>query len=238
MRTKPIPGTGFARAFTLIELLVVMTIIAVLAFAIFGGVNKALLKARKLTCQSVMKNAGDGLINYAADNYGKNPAPPSKVAVDTIYGDTGGLYSSEWLLAVLTGMDGSFQVDGAPADVKPANPAGTVYVEFQRVSQPKSGLYIDETTGKPRLCDPWGRDIIFAINSPSQKFAVPRGGQDDQVLDTYGFCEYVDTKVDPTRDTRAFAIMSFGEDGLKGKEASTVTDKTATFAGSDDVISW
>jgi prepilin-type N-terminal cleavage/methylation domain-containing protein len=219
--------------YTLIELLVTIVIIAILVAVIMGGVSKALNKARRVTCAAVMRTAATGLTSYMADNYGKTPAPPTKKDWDAIYGDPGGLYSTEWLLAVLLGSDGTFtEGDGSTASAKDANPSGTVYAEFERQSGPKGGLYVDEA-GKAKLYDPWGREIIFAINSPVQG-AYLANGYRDQVLYTWGLCEYKESKV----DARPFAMLSAGEDGFKGLERGVLFDGNTTFAGSDDVISW
>lgn len=238
MRTKFTfrrPGKpGSLPGYTLVELLIVIVIIAVLAALVFGGVTKAMNRARRLTCASLMKNAATGLTNYMADNYGKTPAPATKKTWDAIYGDPGGLYSTEWILAVLLGSDGAFQeTDGSSSSAKDANPSGTTYIEFERKGEPKGGLYID-SQNKPKLYDPWGREIIFAINSPQQGVYFNNGFQ-DQVLHTWGLCEYVDTKVEAI----PFAMISAGEDGKKGKQGQeSLFDGSTTFAGSDDVISW
>lgn len=244
MKPRPFIRHHGSPAFTLIELLVVMIIIAVLAVMLFGGFSSAMLKARKLTCASTMKNAGDGIMNYMADNYGKPPAPKTKQLPgnqwDTIYGNPGGNYSSEWLLAVLLGMEGSYQIDGQTEDTKIANPTLTAYAQFDRKNEPKGGLYIEDPDGtnpKPKLYDPWGREIIFAINSVMQENDAS-GGNNDKALDTYGFCQYADLNNEPKNFVRQFAMISYGDDAKKGKEQKDLNDSTATFAKSDDVISW
>ena len=220
--------------FTLIELLIVLVVIAVLAVLILGGVSKAMNRARRVTCAATMKTAASGLTNYMADNYGKTPAPASKKTWDAIYGDPGGLYSTEWILAVLLGTDGVFkETDGSSVSSKDTNPNGTAYTEFDRKSEPKGGLYMG-SDNKPKLYDPWGREIVFAINSPQQGVYFNNGFQ-DQVLHTWGLCEYVDSKIEAI----PFAMFSAGEDGKKGaQEKDSIFDGTTTFAGSDDVTSW
>lgn len=227
-RNRALPG------YTLTELLVVIVIIAVLAAIILGGVSKAMNRARRVTCASLMKTAASGLTNYMADNYGKTPAPPTKKVWDAIYGDPGGLYSTEWVLSVLLGSDGTFtETDGSSASAKEANPSGTAYIEFERKNEPKGGLYIG-SDNKPKLYDPWGREIVFAINSPQQGVYFNNGFQ-DQMLHTWGLCEYTDSKV----EALPYAMFSAGEDGLKGAQGqSSIFDGSTTFAGSDDVISW
>lgn len=227
-KPKVLPG------YTLTELLIVIVIIAVLAAVILGGVSKAMNRARRLTCASLMKNAATGLTNYMADNYGKTPAPATKKSWDSIYGDPGGMYSTEWILSVLLGSEGTFkETDGSSSSARDANPNGTAYIEFEKKGEPKGGLYIDKD-GKPKLYDPWGREIIFAINSPKQG-AYFNNGFEDQVLHTWGLCQYVDSKIEAI----PFAMISAGEDGKKGKEQrDSLFDGGTTFAGSDDVVSW
>jgi prepilin-type N-terminal cleavage/methylation domain-containing protein/prepilin-type processing-associated H-X9-DG protein len=60
-------------AFTLIELLVVISIIAVLASMLMGGIALVRMQAKRMVCGSDMRQAGTAFEAYAADNEGLVP---------------------------------------------------------------------------------------------------------------------------------------------------------------------
>jgi prepilin-type N-terminal cleavage/methylation domain-containing protein len=62
-------------AFTLIELLVTVVIIALLAGLAMAGYSKVLESARKTEAISNMRNIGQGILTYAADNNNRLPGP-------------------------------------------------------------------------------------------------------------------------------------------------------------------
>jgi prepilin-type N-terminal cleavage/methylation domain-containing protein len=221
------------KGYTLIELLLTITIIAILVVFIFIGVQQGLLRARKSNCAGLMREVGNGITAYMADHYAKTPAPATKKEWDVVYGDPGGNYSTEWLVAVLGGRQGVFkETDGSTSDSKGANEDGTVYVEFPVKGERRGGIFI-EPDGSAKFWDPWGRELMIVINSPIQS-TYAAGGFSDEVLHTWGLCEYQDTKV----DARPFAAISLGADGLKGVGKGTPFDGSQIFAKSDDVISW
>ena len=61
--------------FTLIELLVVVAIIAVLVALLLPAMNSARRQARKVLCQSNLRQIGIGFLSYRLDNDGRYPAP-------------------------------------------------------------------------------------------------------------------------------------------------------------------
>lgn len=61
------PGNRLRKGFTLIELLVVIAIIAILAAILFPVFAQAREAARKSTCQSNLKQIGNGLMMYVQD---------------------------------------------------------------------------------------------------------------------------------------------------------------------------
>jgi hypothetical protein len=86
------------------------------------------------------------------------------------------------------------------------------------------------------LYDPWGREIMVAVNSfnaPGQTLRDFKSGENDRRLHTWGLAEYKETK---PRE-QSFVFWSYGKDGKKGKNAPGPGD-VVPLKGSDDVISW
>ena len=220
------------QGFTLLELLIVITIIAVLAIAILFGVQGALLRARKLQCKDMMRGVGTGITSLTAENNGKTPAPAGRKGEDIVYGLPGSADTTEWIIGVISPntAPGEPQV----ADLTSVNPTPSVYVEFPRKNERKGGVFF-EPSGLARIWDPWGKELIIAINSPNRG-TYAAAGVDDEILFTKGLCQYADSR--SIEDEREFAMISFGADDKKGKEQTTPLTGTATYTGSDDVISW
>lgn len=59
---------NFRRAFTLIELLIVIAIIAILAALLLMGLTKAKAKTREVVCKNNLRQFGQAMQMYAADN--------------------------------------------------------------------------------------------------------------------------------------------------------------------------
>ncbi|MCP5537987.1 MAG: type II secretion system protein [Akkermansiaceae bacterium] len=211
-------------AFTLVELLVVIAIIAVLAALVFSIAGKMMLKAEKVTCTALMKDVSLALAAYESE-YNKLPLPKHKDEWDTILGDPGGLYSTAPLVSVLTGAEDSewSENDGNSFDLAQLNPTGEVYLNPNIAHGKKDGGIKED--GK--FYDPWGRELMFALNSRRRNHDF-NGGFRDETLHTWGLAEWAEIK--PGYED--FVIWSYGDDGVKGKGDS------ATFAGSDDVKSF
>ncbi|MBT8043470.1 MAG: type II secretion system GspH family protein [Verrucomicrobiae bacterium] len=212
------------RGFTLVELLVVIAIVSVLAALVFSISGKMMLKAQKVTCTAAMKDVSLALSSYEVD-YNKLPLPQHKDEWDTILGDPDGLYSTAPLVSVLTGADDSewSENDGNSFDLSTLNPNNEVYLS-PNIARGKREAGIKED-GK--LYDPWGRELMFALNSRRQNHDENEGYR-DKILHTWGLAEWAETK--PGYEN--FVIWSYGKDGIKGR------GEEATFAGSDDVKSF
>jgi prepilin-type N-terminal cleavage/methylation domain-containing protein len=224
-----------SKGFTLVELLVVIAIIVTLAAALIIGVRGAMLKAQKTQCLNTMRSVTTGLTAFTFE-YGKPPIPESKALpgqeVDTIFGDPGGLYKNDYIVAVLEGTDRRFTFGGEVWDVARVNPKLETYTTFERSPMKKNGVYeVEGDANSGQLYDPWQKTILIAINVPP--YAVDSAdGLRDKLMHTWGLAEYADTK--PREEQ--FIIWSYGKDGVKGTAGKAVNQNT--YKGSDDVISW
>ena len=220
--------------FTLVELLVVIAIIAVLAAVTFTGVRGFVEKGRKVQALAQFRDMEVGMRMFEGD-YRRPPIPSSKrdTGWDTIYGDPGGNYSTQFLISALSGEDKDYPYGGENFSSKEANPRNESYLRLPPAANNRNGVGTD---GK--LYDPWGREIMVAVNgmrsnNEGDELVDFNNGRNDRRLHSWGLAEYTDTK---PKD-ESFVFWSYGKDGKKGDGApgygSVVPHK-----GSDDVISW
>ncbi|MEM9238212.1 MAG: type II secretion system protein [Verrucomicrobiota bacterium] len=213
--------------FTLVELMVTIVIVAVLALLIATFANRALTRAEKVTAVQQMRDLSAGMEGYIAD-YKRPPIPSGKSpganrdrepGWDTIYGDPpqpNRNYGNEAIIVPLSGdSEGVFQMDnGERFFASQLNSKGNQYIQFPLAIDRRNGVGDDG-----RLYDPWGREVIIAINAHSVT-GVPK----DRKLDTYGLAEWSDRFPRFER----YAFWSYGKDGVKSE----------TLSRSDDVIFW
>jgi len=221
------------RGFTLLELLVVIVIISVLAVLATLGTSRFIENGRKVQAIAQFRDLQIGMTSFEVD-YQKPLIPRSKrdTGWDTIYGDPGGIYTNQFLVAALAGEDKDYPYGGDNFSSKEVNPRAESYITFPYSPDNKLGVGSD---GK--LYDPWGREIMVAINgfksTNGQDTLVDfNNGQNDNRLHTWGLAEYAETK---PRE-QSFVFWSYGKDGEKGRGESD--NGTPPLAGSDDVISW
>jgi prepilin-type N-terminal cleavage/methylation domain-containing protein len=228
IRSKNSAKSQTRSGFTLVELLVVIAIVAVLVALSFVGIGKFIENGRKVQALAQFKDLEIGLKMFETD-YNRPPVPLSKraQAEDTVYGDPGGIYKNDFVIAALIGEEKDFPYDGESFSVKDVNPRGEKFLELQFSPDKKNGVAKDGN-----LYDPWGNTLIIAINAPpfSQDF---NGGRGDRRMHTYETGEYKETK---PRE-QSFVFWSYGKDGKKGK-GGTSPQAIVPYAGSDDVISW
>lgn len=77
-------GSRCARAFTLIDVMVSMTVIAILISILLPSLNGARETARRVVCQSNVRQIGLGVVMYADDHKGRLPS--SQFLSDSRYG--------------------------------------------------------------------------------------------------------------------------------------------------------
>lgn len=223
-------------AFTLVELLVVIAIILALALFSVMGASRYIEQARKARTMDQFRNFQAGITLYVGD-YQRPPIPESKwnYGWDTIYGDPGGKYTTQFLVSALKGDiedgDGDFSYDGETFSARAANPRNETYVVFPYAADKKGGVGDD---GK--LYDPWGGEIMVAINvlnSIDGELVDFNNGKNDRRMHTWGLAEYTETKP----KEQDYVLWSYGKDKKKGKNAPSV-GSVVSLQASDDVVSW
>jgi prepilin-type N-terminal cleavage/methylation domain-containing protein len=221
-------------AFTLVELLIVILIVVILAVLVVAGATRFMESGRKVQAMAQFRDFQVGMTLFEGD-YQKPPIPQSKrdTGWDTIYGDPGGNYSNQFLVAALAGEDKDFPYKGESFSSKDVNPRNECYMTFPYSPDKKSGVGQD---GK--LYDPWGGEVMVAINGfksnqSGDELVAFNNGQNDRRLHTWGLAEYKETK--PMEQTYVF--WSYGKDKKKGNKAPN-NQSVVPLTGSDDVISW
>ena len=223
-----------ARGFTLVELLVVIAIVAVLALVGFIGSSRFIENSRKVQTLALIRDFQVGMAAFEMD-YTKPPIPQSKrdTGWDTIYGDPGGNYSTEFLVSALAGEDKEFPYKGESFAAKDVNPRQESYMAFPYAPDKKGGVAKDG-----RLYDPWGGELMIAINgfksnNSNDSLVAFNNGRNDRRLHTWGLAEYTDTKP----KEQSYVFWSYGKDKKKG-DGGPGYGAVVPYAGSDDVISW
>ena len=209
--------------------MVVIAIVAVLMTVAFVVGIKQADKGKQVQALGQFHELAAGMEAFIQDN--QKPPVMSKnwsTGMDTVYGEAGGENPNSFIIAALKG-DMSFyrNYKDESGDAKTVNPNSQQYSDFTYSAEKKKGVGDDGC-----LYDPWGKQIMIAVNTPPY-IEDSAGGVKDKLLYTEGEAEYTDTK--PTEQTYVF--WSFGKDGKKGKNGANITAKVP-YAGSDDVISW
>ena len=231
---KPSPK-NHPKAFTLVELLVVISIVVILAALSIVGAQRFILKGQKVQAMAQFRDFQIGLALFEND-YIKPPIPQSKrdTGWDTIYGDPGGNYTTQFLVSALSGEDKDYPYKDENFSARGANPRGESYMVFKSATLDNKG-----GVGKNgRLYDPWGGEVMVAINgfksnNSADTLSTFNNGKNDKRLHTWGLAEYKETK--PKEESYVF--WSYGKDKKKGKNGPGYGAVVA-LVGSDDVISW
>lgn len=228
------PSQAVRSGFTLVELLVVILIIAVMAVLVVAGTNRFIESGRKVKAMAQFRDFQVGMSLFEGD-YQKPPIPKSKrdTGWDTIYGDPGGSYSTQFLISALAGEDKDYPYKNENFSSRDVNPRNESYMIFPSAPDNKSGVGKDG-----RLYDPWGGEVMVAINgfksnNEQDSLVDFNNGQNDRRLHTWGLAEYKETK---PRE-QSFVFWSYGKDGKKGRKNPN-NQSVVSLAGSDDVISW
>jgi prepilin-type N-terminal cleavage/methylation domain-containing protein len=237
MKNPMLSGNGrpaMRRGFTLVELMVVILIIVVMAVLVVAGTNRFIENSRKVKAMAQFRDFQVGMGLFEGD-YQKPPIPQSKrdTGWDTIYGDPGGNYSTQFLVSALAGGGRGDPYKGESFSSKDVNPRNESYMTFPFSPDNKAGVGKDG-----RLYDPWGGEVMVAINgfksnNPNSILVDFNSGQNDRRLHTWGLAEYIETK---PKD-QSYVFWSYGKDKKKGKNGPN-NQSVVKLAGSDDVISW
>jgi len=234
MMNRPKPIRASVPGFTLTELLVVVVIIAILVVLSLVGYSRFIERGKKVQTLAQFRDFKVGMAAFEGD-YMRPPVPRSKrdTGWDTIYGDPGGLYSNAFLIAALAGEDQDFTYDEENFSSTEVNPRNNTYVVFPFAQDKIGGVGPDG-----RLYDPWGGEIMVAINGmlgadTNARLVDFNNGQNDRRLHTWGLAEYKETR---PRE-QSYVLWSYGKDRKKGNNAPNNGD-IVPLQGSDDVISW
>ena len=150
MRTLPKKDRDAARAgFTLIELLVVIAIIAILAAILFPVFQKVRENARRISCESNMKQIGLGLLQYTQDADENLPKGISSAVWFPGIGWAGAVYPFVKSQAVFHCPDDPNQAsaDGIFTPVSYAINYRNLFYPTNTINQPADTILITEVTG-------------------------------------------------------------------------------------------
>ncbi|BCU78973.1 type II secretion system protein [Luteolibacter sp. LG18] len=219
-----------SKGFTLVELLVVIAIIAVLATLASVAASRAIQKGKQTQALSQFRELSVGLQAFIGE-YNRPPLPESArtEGKDTVYSLPTSEEKNNFVMGALMPKDTIHFKDIADK-IKSVNKNEEEFGSFTLAANKKGGLGPDGI-----LYDPWGKEIIIAVNAPpfQNDSEEGAGGVKDRFLDTGKAGEYTDYK---PRD-QDYVMWTYGKDGKKGNPASDPT-KVVGLAGSDDVISY